>query len=84
MLHNPVNQLSGISSIRPDFAQALNAIFDAVEYQFGSVSVLHIGSANNHSNDKTHRVNQQMPFTALDVFRCVIAFDPPFSVVFTD
>ena len=51
MLHNPVNQLSGISSIRPDFAQATHAIFDAIEYQLGPVSVLHVGAGDHHANN---------------------------------
>ena len=50
----------------------------------GTVAVLNVGRVNDHTQQQTDRIDQNMPFPAFYLFARIVTTRPPFSVVFTD
>jgi hypothetical protein len=55
-----------------------------LQERHGSIAVLYTGSRHHDGQQQAERIDEEMAFTAFDLFVCVKAADPPFSVVLTD
>jgi hypothetical protein len=53
------------------------------EYKTGAIAVLDICSMYDDSQEHSHRIDNDMTFSAIYFFPCIISPEPPFSVVFT-
>jgi hypothetical protein len=82
-LFNPLHQLTSVTSICPNQAQAWKLSFDLLKDPLGSISVLDRGGVNHHCQDQSQGVDQDVPLSTCNLFPRVIASRPPFSVVFT-
>src|SRR5687767_1718381 len=55
-----------------------------LQERYGSIAVLYTGSRHHDGQQQAKRIDEEMAFAAFDLFVCVKAADPPFSVVLTD
>ena len=83
LLH-PVNQLSTVAAIRPNELQSRKLALCFFQDLLGTIAVLNIGRVNDHTQQQTDRIDQNMPFPSLYLFARIVTASPPFSVVFTD
>lgn len=79
----PVDELTCISAISPDPAQAGEATFQERQDQAGAIPVLDVRRMDDDSQDQPERVDDNVPLAAVDLLARVIAARPPFSVVLT-
>lgn len=83
LLH-PIDQLSAVAAIRPNELQSRKLVLCFFQDLLGTVSVLNVGRVNDHTQQQTDRIDQNMPFPAFYLFARIVTTRPPFSVVFTD
>lgn len=84
---NPEDELSRISSIRPDEGERAeeSVLLRVPQDEFGTVSILNVGSMDNEFKDETERINEDMSLASGDLLAPVVPMlIPLFSVVFTD
>ena len=83
LLH-PIDQLSAVTAIRPNELQSRKLVPCFFQDLLSTVSVLNVGRVNDHTQQQTDRIDQNMPFSAFYLFARIVTTRPPFSVVFTD
>jgi len=83
LLH-PIDQLSTVAAIRPNELQSRKLPLCFFQDLLGTVTVLNVGRVNDHTQQQTDCIDQNMPFPPLYLFARIITASPPFSVVFTD
>ena len=80
---HPANQLSGVSAISPNQAEAGNPASQLADDQPGSVPVLDISRVHGHGQQQAQSVYDDMALPSEDLLAGIVAARPPFSVVFT-
>ena len=83
-LSGPFDQLAGIAPVGPDQLQPREQADEFVQDQLGPVAVLDIARMYDNRNNQAERIDDNVPFPAVDLLSRVVAVHPPFSVVFTD
>ena len=81
---DPLDQRPSISAIGPDEAQPGKLMPEAFQHLRGPSAVLHTGGRDDHGQNQSERVDENMPFAAFDLCAGIVATEPPFSVVLTD
>ena len=80
---DPIDQLPGISPVRPDQSQA-GATRRQLRYQqTGAIAILDIGGMDPQRPDQPQGVYDDMSFAARHFLAGIVASKPPFSVVLT-
>src|SRR5271166_2368131 len=72
ILPQPGDQLPRITSIGPDQSHTGAFGLRTCEYQLGPVTVLDVCRMDHDAQQQAHRIDQQMPFCALNLLACVI------------
>ena len=54
-----------------------------LQQQQRPVAVLHMAGRHDDREEEAKRIDEKMALAPFDLLGCVIAADPPFSVVFT-
>ena len=49
-----------------------------------AIAVWHTGGGDDDRQQQAERIDEEVAFAAFDLFVCIEATDPPFSVVLTD
>ncbi len=83
LLH-PIDQLSAVAAICPNELQSRKLVPCFFQNLLGTVAVLNVGRVNDHTQQQTNRIDQNMPFPTFYLFARIVTSRPPFSVVFTD
>ena len=73
MVAHPVHQLSPIASIDPEQPQLFTGTAEPGEEETGTRRVRDTGRRDEHGQQESQRLNQQMAFAPLDVFAFVVA-----------
>jgi hypothetical protein len=81
---DPIHQRPGIRPIRPDVPQPRKLVPDALEELLRPVTVLDASGRHHYCQDQPERIDEEVTLAAFDLFACVVAPEPPFSVVLTD
>ena len=66
-------RVSGIAAIDPNQAQPTEVRRQLLEDQASTVAVLDIGGMNDHGQNQTQRINQEMSFSSHDPLACIVA-----------
>lgn len=82
-LSSPIHKSPGIASINPDSLQPPEATTQLLQHEPTTITVLDVRSVYYHSQDQPESINEDMPFTARNLFPRVITAVPPFSAVLT-
>lgn len=80
----PLLQFACVGGIGPQLPQPRILVAQTFHQPPRSVSVLYVRCVHAHARKQALRVYQQMPLAAVDLFACIVAPRPPFSVVLTD
>ena len=64
VLLDPSAASSGVAIVDPDLLQAGKKALDRLEKQRDTLSILDIGGVNDHFEQQSQRVDQQVPFTS--------------------
>jgi hypothetical protein len=81
---HPGEAVTGRGLIRPDQPPSGKPAAEDVSQQHGSIAILHTSGRDHYGQEQPSRLDEDVTFAAIDVFRGIIAVDPPFSVVLTD
>jgi hypothetical protein len=81
---NPGDQWAGRGLIGPDEPQARTLVLEDGQEIFGAIAVLHTGGGEDHGEQQSHWVHEEVPRAAFDQFVGIKAADAPCSVVLTD
>src|SRR5260221_9138005 len=65
--------VTSVASIHPDESQPTEGCRQFLEHQARSVAVLNIGGMNDHRQNQTKRVHQEMSFSSHDLLACIVA-----------
>ena len=76
MIGHPVQQLTAIAAVDPDEAQFLAGATQLGEQEPGAVAVLDRSGGDQHCQQQTHGVHQEMTFRTIDFLARVIAARP--------
>ncbi len=82
-LVNPINQHTRISAVSPDQLQTFELPLQLDQHPLGTVAVLHVGRVNDHRQDQSQRVYDNMALATLDLLAGIVTANPLFSVVLT-
>jgi hypothetical protein len=80
----PRHTTSRIGLIGPAAAQPHARVAEVLQPRLPAVAVLHASRCHDHDQDRPKRIDEEVPRAACDLFGCIEALAPPFSVVFTD
>ena len=78
---DPLDQLSSIASIGPDQPHAGKPLYQFIDDQLRSISILDIGRMHHHRQQQPHGIYNDVSLSTVDLLASVIATRPPFSVV---
>ena|SRR5438132_3545904 len=65
---DPFDQLPSVCSVSPNDLQARELVLDPFQQTFGSVAILNVRRMNEHSQQQSQCVDQQVAFAARDFF----------------
>jgi len=80
---DPAHQLAAVATVGPEQRQARETSHQRDDHELGSRAVLDAGRVDHHHEQQAQRVYRARPLASFDLLACVIATDPPFSVVLT-
>lgn len=63
---------SGIAAICEDMAQPRKAAADRLGNRGSAIAILYIGSVNEHEDQKSKRIGDNVALTALDLLACIV------------
>lgn len=72
IISHPLQELAAITTVHPDEPQLLAGAAQVRKQETGSIPVLDRGSGDNHRQQQSHRVHQDMTFRAIDLLACII------------
>ena len=73
-----------VAAIGPDQLEPWKDLFERREPEPAAAVILDVGFMNQHVQDQSHGIDQQVALAPLDLLAAIIAARPPFCVVFTD
>lgn len=82
----PFDELTRIAAIGPDQRQARKPKTNERKEGLTALPILDCGGMDDHGEDQTERINEEMAFTSLDALARIVTDRtglPPFCVVFT-
>ena len=82
--HHPINQLTGVSSVRPYQSQVRKPSYQLMYDQLCAISVLDVSRVNHDGQQQSYGVHDDVTLATHHLLTSIIATRPPFSVVFTD
>ena len=71
--YHPGKQGTTIAAINPHPAEFFICTREVAQQQFGPIPILHGCHCDNHHHEEAQRINQDMPFTPLDLFPGIVA-----------
>lgn len=80
---DPLDQLPGIASIRPDQLEPRAASKQLLQHELGAVSILEVSRVDDDRDQQAHGINGHVALAAGYFLTGVVAARPPFSVVLT-
>jgi len=66
-------RVTGIASVDPDQTQPTEGQFQLLEHQASALAILNVGGMNDHGQNQTQRIHQEMSFSSHDLFACIVA-----------
>jgi len=79
----PFDEFTRIPSVCPNELQSRVQSTEFAKHKLGTVTILNMGSMDDHGQDQAQRIDDQVPLAPLDFLACVVPSRPPFSVVLT-
>jgi hypothetical protein len=73
-----------VRAVSPDVFESWKAPSERSQEMFSSLLILDIGLMDQHLQDQTHGINEQMSLAPFDFLAAVITANPPFWLVFAD
>jgi hypothetical protein len=79
----PLDQHARVSAVSPDQLQTFELPLQPAQHHLGAVAILHVGWVNDHGQDQSQRIYDNMALATLDLLAGIVTANPFFSVVFT-
>ncbi len=80
---DPRAQLAGLGLIGPDHAQTRDLVPEECQHGLGTIPIVPTRRGDDHGQDSSAGVDEEMPLAAFALFVDITAAEPPFSGVFT-
>jgi len=80
----PIDQLTRVAAVGPDQLQACETSSQTLEYIHRANAILNVSRMNQHRQNQTKRINDDMSLSTRDLLSRVVTTIPPFDAVVTD
>ena len=76
LVFDPLHELAGVPTVRPDEGEAGEQAFDLCQDQLGAIAILYFGAMDHDQQQQAERVDEHMAFAPVDLFSRIIAALP--------
>src|SRR5271167_2063003 len=77
---DPFHQLARVAAIGPNQLQSWEVVLDPLENRLRTVPILDTGRMNDHRQDQSHRVHEDVTLAPHDLLASIVSVDPPLFV----
>src|SRR5712692_10639501 len=77
---DPFHQLARVAAISPSQLQSWEVVLDLLENELRTVPILDTSRMNDHRQDQSHRVHEDMTLAPHDLLASIVSIDPPLFV----